>query len=59
MEIKKTLVPGFRYDRCCNKDCNKKYITAMTYKNKADRVCSARCHFIVKEQLSKTLWRFK
>ena len=54
-KIKKILKPGFRYSYCENKDCNKRYETAKTYTNIADKVCSAHCHFIVKARVKNKI----
>lgn len=58
-QIKQILKPGFRLAKCQNKECNKRYGTAMTYKDLSEQVCSGRCRFKYLEQQNKTLWRFR
>jgi len=64
MEIKKILRPGFRYEKCKNKECNRRFETTKVYEKEHDCVCSngvrgGKCAFKAKEQYNNTLGRFR
>lgn len=56
--MKKLLVPGFRRVKCKNESCGITWLSAMTYSDPNDCVCSITCKSIVERQVHETLWRF-